>query len=268
MQYVALFWVVLLGLCFGSFVNALVWRIKNKKDFVRERSICVHCKHVLAWYDLVPLFSWLQLRGKCRYCRKPIDDSPLVELATTLLFVGSYVWWPMTLAAWGEYLFFAMWLLQATGLVALAVYDLKWMLLPNKILYPMTILAVIMRFVEALFISGSLLPLREMLLGMVVGGGFFWLIFQISSGRWIGGGDVKLGFYMGALLNPASVLLAIMLSFYIASAYLLPMMLVGKVSRKSKIPFGPFLIVGLIIMILFGANVTDLTRALYGLPQL
>ena len=77
----------MVGLAFGSFVNALVWRIRHKRDFVSERSECTHCHHVLAWNDLIPVLSWLMLRGKCRYCHKKIDDSPVVEVTTAALFL-------------------------------------------------------------------------------------------------------------------------------------------------------------------------------------
>ena len=101
-------WVIIilawLGLCAGSFVNALVWRLHEQKrskkadkklSILNGRSMCVHCRHELTWYDLIPLFSWLLLRGKCRYCKKPISwQYPIVELATAAVFVLSYIFWP------------------------------------------------------------------------------------------------------------------------------------------------------------------------------
>ena len=91
------------GLIFGSFVNAYVWRFKKRKNWVSERSICPNCKHVLRAKDLVPVLSWLSLRGKCRYCKKPISAQyPAVELFTALLFALSYAFWPysLTLLGW------------------------------------------------------------------------------------------------------------------------------------------------------------------------
>src|SRR4029079_16791155 len=96
-----LFLLVVFGLVFGSFINALVWRLHAGRDWVKERSECTHCHHPLAPKDLVPVISWLWLRGRCRYCHKPIDDSPLVELAVPFLFVLSYCFWPMPLAGVG-----------------------------------------------------------------------------------------------------------------------------------------------------------------------
>ncbi|MFZ1812597.1 MAG: prepilin peptidase, partial [Candidatus Saccharimonadales bacterium] len=130
----------LLGLCFGSFVNALVWRIRKKRDIVRERSECTHCHHILAWYDLVPVVSYLLLRGRCRYCRKPIDDTPLTELATALLFVISYLAWPYQLATVADWSLVVLWLVLLVGLVALADYDIRWYLLPDVIVFPLIVL--------------------------------------------------------------------------------------------------------------------------------
>ena len=110
--------VAFLGLLFGSFVNALVWRLRKKRDFVKERSECTHCHHVLEWYDLVPVLSWLSLGGKCRYCHKKIDDSPLTEIGVSVAFAISYAWWPFGFSAAG-------WALLVLWLVAL-VFSLRY----------------------------------------------------------------------------------------------------------------------------------------------
>src|SRR5665213_1631023 len=122
---------IVVGICLGSFVNALVWRIheqaketrRKKPDqaylkqlsISRGRSMCSACHHELAVKDLVPVLSWLSLGGKCRYCRKPIPDNPLVELATSLLFVASYLWWPLELSSTAQISQFGLWLLLVVG---------------------------------------------------------------------------------------------------------------------------------------------------------
>ena len=154
MVYVIL---VLLGLCFGSFVNALVWRIKSKKDWVKARSVCVNCKHQLSVLDLVPVLSWIFLRAKCRYCKKPISiQYPLVELLTAGLFIASYHWWPYVISTdISSWLPFAVWLVCVVGLVAMAVYDLRWMIIPDKIVVPLIALATTLAAVEAIFLGGG-----------------------------------------------------------------------------------------------------------------
>jgi len=260
---------VLLGLCFGSFVNALVWRIhvqskggKSKKNaeysISKGRSMCVHCKHVLAAKDLIPIFSWIYLRGKCCYCGKQISwQYPMVEAVTALLFVISYLFWPYEIAGIGV-VSFAAWLMILVGLVALLIYDIKWMLLPNRIIFFLYWLAgvyVVARVVE----SSSLSSVSDYAMGVVIGGGIFYLLFQISSGRWIGGGDVKLGFLLGALVGSGYfALLLLFIASVLGSLYSLPLLAAKKANKSSRIPFGPFLIISAIVVVLFGNSLTDM----------
>lgn len=260
---------VLLGLCFGSFVNALVWRIhvqskgrKSKKNakysISKGRSMCVHCKHVLAAKDLIPIFSWVYLRGKCRYCGKQISwQYPTVEAVTALLFVISNLFWPYEITGIGV-VSFAAWLMILVGLVALLIYDIKWMLLPNRIIFFLYWLAgvyVAARVVE----SGTLSSVSDYAMGVVIGGGIFYLLFQISSGRWIGGGDVKLGFLLGALAGSGYfALLLLFIASVLGSLYSLPLLVAKKANKSSRIPFGPFLIISAIVVVLFGNSLTDM----------
>lgn len=261
--------IIFLGLCFGSFVNALVWRIaEQEKPFKKRaakdkdlsitkgRSMCPHCKHTLAWFDLVPVASWLSLRGRCRYCTKHIGlQYPLVEVATALLFGLSYVYWPSGLEESVQVGIFALWLALLTILVALSVYDLKYMLLPNKLVVAAGAFVAFMVAILC-FNEMSLLPVRDALLGLLAFGGVFYVLFQISDGRWIGGGDVKLGFVLGALLaSPTLSALAIFMASFLGSFIALVGMARGKLSIKTRIPFGPLLIMGTIITYFFGNSV-------------
>ena len=257
--------IVVLGLCFGSFINALVWRlheqtkkskIKNHElSIIKGRSMCPHCYHELAWYDLVPVLSWLQLRGKCRYCRKPIPDSPLVELVSALLFILSYLYWPMAFDTKGTTLF-VFWLIFLIGLIALDLYDLKWLILPNKITYLLTAMAFMQSFVLIVAFSGHVKHLEQILLSAILGGGIFYFIFQVSSGKWIGGGDVKLGLLIGLLLaDPGLTFLVIFIASLLGTAFSLPLIAANKLNKTSHIPFGPFLIMATIIARLFGLSI-------------
>lgn len=250
---------VLLGLALGSFVNALVYRLKNHQySIAKGRSICPNCKHALSALDLIPVFSWLSLRGKCRYCHKPISwQYPIVELATALLFVASYAFWPKEIIGW-EWLQFAGWLAAITGFAALIVYDLRFMLLPNKIIFPLMGLAVFGVIAE-IFVKSSTEPGKSALYGLLVGGGLFYVLFQLSNGSWIGGGDVKLGFLLGILVGgPELALVMLFFASFMGTLVTLPFLVSGRLTPKTRIPFGPFLIMGAIISQLFGSEIIEL----------
>jgi prepilin signal peptidase PulO-like enzyme (type II secretory pathway) len=262
---------LLLGLCFGSFVNALVWRLhqqasqkhptkKQKQDLsiLRGRSMCVHCHHTLAWYDLLPVVSWVSLRGTCRYCKKPISwQYPVVETLTAASFVGSYLVWPYGWEAAGV-LLFAVWLVFLVGFMALAVYDLKWMELPNKIVYPLIGLAVIQVGLKAAVYQNPSSAAMDALVGFITIGGLFYALFQVSGGRWIGGGDVKLAFMIGPLVGgPVNSLLVIFLASCLGSLVSLPLIARKSLRATSRIPFGPFLLVATVVAYTYGERIAD-----------
>lgn len=269
---------ILLGLALGSFVNAWVWRVyqqnlpKKKRagtdkelSVVTGRSMCPDCKHTLAWYDMLPVVSWIMLRGKCRYCKKPVHRQyPVVELAVAGLFVCSYIFWPEELLGLADQVIFASWLAALVGLVALAVYDIRWMLLPNKIVLAVGILAAIGATVRIIAADKPLNGILLLLGSVAVAGGVFYILFQISDGKWIGGGDVKLGLVLGLLL--ASPVLAFLMLF-IASLLGLLFALPGIVTRRrnltSKLPFGPFLIAGTVFTQLFGVGLVAWYSAMF-----
>ncbi|HYH75161.1 MAG TPA: prepilin peptidase [Candidatus Saccharimonadales bacterium] len=243
-----------LGLILGSFVNAFVWRLHEGRDWVRERSECTHCHHTLAPKDLIPVLSWLSLRGKCRYCHAKIHDNPLTEIAVPALFVISYLAWPLALTGAGLFQF-VLWCIFIVGFVALAAYDFRWFLLPNKIVFPLIGLAIVQVAVVAVW-TMNWKVLVAALLGTLVVAGIFYLLFQVSHGTWIGGGDVKLGVVLGLLAG--GFLEGFLLLFVASLAALVatvPALLQGKAGRKSHVPFGPFLIIGLIVVVLFGHRI-------------
>ncbi|HSX18183.1 MAG TPA: prepilin peptidase [Candidatus Saccharimonadales bacterium] len=254
-----------LGLCAGSFVNALVWRIKNNKDFVKSRSQCVHCGHELAAIDLIPVLSWLLLRGRCRYCGKPISQQyPIVELIAAVTFVVSFIFWPGGVYGAGDWVLFVTWLLTSIGLLALLIYDLKWMLLPNKILYPTLLVATAGRLIYiASFDARFLHALLQWVLSVLVASGIFWAIFMFSNGRWIGYGDVRLGLITGTVLaDPQKAVLMIFLASLLGTILTLPALLRGRKAITTRIPFGPFLIAATGLTLLFGSDLIERYRRL------
>ena len=179
MMYIGLF---ILGILFGSFINALVWRLHEQLDddgnpkkltkkqakelsITKGRSMCPHCHHELAPKDLVPIVSWLMLGGKCRYCSKPISiEYPAIELLTGLLFVISYAFWPYGFGSSWLVVWFITWLIVLIGLIALAIYDIKWMLLPDKIVFKLY-LVVFFSYIIQLALGRPVSAIATALLG-------------------------------------------------------------------------------------------------------
>lgn len=256
-----------LGLVFGSFINALVERIHNKKSFVRGRSYCDHCKHSLSALDLIPIISWLALRGRCRYCKRPVSiQNPLVEFGLALVLAGSYHYWPSDLSG-GEWLIFTSWAVALVGLIALLVYDWRFMLLPNRLIYPTLFIVGAGRLAYIVgFEADKIGSLKQWGLSLLVASGFFWLIYVMSKGRWIGFGDVRLGWITGTLLaDPANSLLMIFIASFLGTIYVLPILAMKKTKLTSKVPFGPFLIAAAILCMLFGGEIIGWYKGLVGL---
>lgn len=248
-----------IGLAFGSFVGAFTWRLHERKNFVSDRSECERCHHKLGALDLIPLFSWLALRGKCRYCHAPIGYSaPLLEVTMAVLFVGSYLVWPLVFDTWQAYVSFGLWLVYLVGLMALMVYDLRWMLLPNAIIFPLIGVAIadsIIRY--SLTGEGTANYLLTTVYGVLVLGGLYWAMYTFSKGKWVGYGDVKLGVFMGIALGFQRSLLALFLANIVGFVVLMPGLMVGRLTRHSRVPFGPFMIIAFILAFLFGDSIID-----------
>lgn len=270
------------GLVLGSFVNALVWRFHeqaklaesgHKKgkptqaelSMLRGRSMCSNCHHELAVKDLVPLFSWLWLRGKCRYCRQSIQDSPWIEAVLPILFVISYLTWPIELQGEGLYLF-GFWLVFLVGFMALTSYDLRWYLLPNRIVFPLMGLAGLQVIGQLIWFEGDSRLLADTALGVLIASGIFYGLYILSKGNWIGGGDVKLGVVLGVLAGAAlPAMLVLFIASLLGTLVALPQLISGKAGRASKIPFGPYLMAATFIVVLYGDWLIDAYYGLFGL---
>jgi len=268
-----------LGVILGSFVNALVWRLHEQAALVgkkgkatverrqalsitKGRSMCPHCGHELAAKDLVPVASWLWLRGKCRYCRTSISwQYPLVELVAGGLFVASYLAWPLTFVG-ADLFVFGCWLVFVVGFVALTVYDLRWFTLPDRIVLPLVALAALQTCVAALW-RGNWADLYAPLLGAVIIFGLFWTLYQVSGGRWIGGGDVKLALVLGLLAGtPARAFLVIFGASLLGTCAGLPALVRSKRGLHTRIPFGPYLLLATYLTVLYGAQIISWYRNL------
>jgi len=221
--------------------------------------MCPYCEHTLSAVDLIPVLSWLLLRGKCRYCHRRISlQYPLIELLTASLFVLSYHVWPYGFDLQGDVLLIT-WLVLLVGLISLMLYDFKWMLLPDRLVYPLLAYWAFVTIFLAIVGGNAVDILLGAVLGMLVCGGIFWALFQVSKGKWIGGGDVKLGFLLGMVTGGfIKGFMVIFGASVLGSAVALPLLATKKFNRSSRIPFGPFLIAAAIIVFLFGSRLHDL----------
>jgi leader peptidase (prepilin peptidase) / N-methyltransferase len=252
----------LFGLVFGSAINAIVWRIKVGRSWVHGRSVCPDCGHQLAARDLVPVVSWLMLAGKCRYCRKPIKDHPIVEIVTALAFgLSAYVMQPGTLLEWVKLL---VWLVILVLLLILAVYDDRWMILPDKVMLPLIVLSLVYT-VSLSIVHRSIVPLEHAVLASVIVGAAFYLLVLFSQGRAMGGGDIKLAIAMGLLLGPRATAVAMLVAFNCAAIVGIVLIAARRKGRRDHIAFGPFLVGGTIVAYLYGQAIVTWYLRINGL---
>lgn len=272
----------LLGVSIGSFNGATVWRLRArqlrtdkhegekvnageykqlkqllKAPLHKDRSQCLHCHHTLRWYDLLPLISWAQLKGRCRYCHKPIGKmEPLVEIGTAVIFVASYLFWPYSLATSLEITQFILWLVAVSGLIILFVYDAKWFLLPDRIVFPLMVVAGLS---AAIHIGTAAEPIAAALsafVGCAILSGLYLLLFILSRGAWIGFGDIKLGLVLALLVADWKLaFLTLFAANLIGCILVIPGLLSRKLNHASRVPFGPMLIAACILVMLFGHTV-------------
>jgi prepilin signal peptidase PulO-like enzyme (type II secretory pathway) len=252
LDYLLDIFVFVFGACVGSFLNCVIYRLESKKS-LKGRSFCPHCKHALSWQDLFPVFSFLFLRGKCRYCHKKISiQYPLVELATGILFV--LVFWNLGFVSGfgfraSDFIKLCFMLYIASVLIIIFVYDLKHYIIPDKILFP----AIIISFAYRVFENFAMLG--NYLIAVIIGSGFFFTIWLVSRGKWMGFGDVKLAVLLGLLLGFPNILVGLFLAFFFGAIIGVILMVGQKKGLKSEIPFGPFLITGSFVAIFFGSQI-------------
>lgn len=226
---------VIFGLIFGSFYNVLIFRVPKKISLINpERSFCPVCKHQLSWKDNIPLLSYIFLGGRCRYCGAKISlIYPVIEGSTAIMFLISVF---LVSNIWSM---FSLWILFSGGIIVTAI-DLQTMMIPD--------FAVIMTAIGGLLWAISNNHILLSLISAGVGFGIF-LIIHLASRGGMGFGDVE---YFGALalyLVPFSLVLAILVASVSAICFALPMLLTKKANGKTRVPFGPFLALGVSIAI-------------------
>ena len=253
MIFINFFIIFILGTIIGSFLNVVVLRYNTGLSFAKGRSKCFSCGKTLSWYELVPLFSFLFLRGKCLSCNSKISyQYPVVEFITGLVF--SLIFWKT-----GITILLPFYLVAFSILIAMSVYDIKHKIIPDGMVFSFCVLALVILFINSSLSGSFILPnIWDLLAGPILASffAFFWLI---SSGRWMGFGDAKLALGVGWLLGMIGGVFAIMLSFWIGAIFSLFIILLEKlnlfkwgITMKSEMPFAPFIILSVFIQYFTG----------------
>lgn len=232
----------LYGILIGSFLNVCICRIPNKESIVVHRSHCTSCGTAIRWYDLVPLLSWLLLRGKCRTCKAKISvQYPIVELANGLLYL-------LIMSVCGFNMVSVLYCLASSALLALSVIDWRTFEIP-------------IGFNVFIFVIGIIrmcLDLRHWsnyVIGFFAISGFLMILYILTKGRGIGGGDIKLMAVAGLLIGWKLIILSLMLGCILGSVIHIVLM---KVQGKERmLAFGPYLSIGIYISMLFGTEIID-----------
>lgn len=240
----------ILGTMAGSFLNVVILRLKKNESILKKRSYCPNCKKKLTWYELIPLVSFLIQKGKCRKCKKKISlQYPLVEFFTGLIFLLIAVYY-FGFTFYGLINLVYL-LLVSCFLIVIFVYDLKYYLVADKIVYSAIIL-IFLYDIYLTIVSGELWILTTSIAIALGVGGFFLLLVLISKERWMGMGDVKIGILMGLFFGPFQFLTAFILAFASGALVSVVLLILRKKNLKSEIPFGPFLAGATFITVLWG----------------
>src|SRR3989344_2222653 len=242
--------IFILGLCIGSFLNVVILRLE-KSESIGGRSYCPHCKHPLTWFDLIPVFSFLFLGGKCRYCKAKISwQYPMVEIGTAVIFLLiTNDQLPITNMAGLLNVLFLFYI--SSSLIIIFVYDFYHYIIPDIVLFPAIIVA---------------LPFHvswNYLLAAMLASGFFLCIFFVSHGKWMGFGDVKLAVLLGLILGLPNILAALFLVFFFGAIIGVSLMLLNQKGLKSELPFAPFLILGTFMALFWGPEILNWYMGLF-----
>ena len=264
MDFLTLAFIFTLGTMVGSFLNVVALRLNTGLSALSGRSKCFSCNTTLQWFDLVPILSFIFLLGKCRICKSKISfQYPIVEILSGLIFLGLalkvFYFWPV--------LFFLYYAFVFDLLLVVALYDIKHKIIPNSLVYTFIMLAVLklLFFIYLKHFSLNINDLLNLSSPVLLSLPFAFLWF-VSGGRWIGFGDAKLAFGIGALLGFISGVSAVILAFWIGALWSIGLIVYNwlssnsakigphtksismRVNLKTEIPFAPFLILATIIV--------------------
>lgn len=260
MFYIIIF---VLGLCFGSFVNMLVYRTAVRYELKsppsprlrkgENRSFCDYCGKQLKWYENIPVFSWLIQKGKTKCCQKKLPVSyPVVELMMGILFLIIN----LKFEIFNQFLNFQTLFQFLIGLIIIvllvfsAVFDWKYMILPD-------FSTVILVICGLILIWASYASPLQYFLSALVASGFLLVLNLITKGKGMGMGDVKLAIFMGLFLGYPKIIVAFYVAFIVGAIFGIILIIFKKAKKRSHIPFGPFLILGTFVAWVWGSNIIE-----------
>ena len=251
MYYLALFF---FGIICGSFANVCIYRLPKNKSIVTGRSFCPKCKKKIIWYDNIPLLSFILLKSKCRFCKKPINSQYfIVELITAISFVSIYYFFGLTLAAL---------LLSKLSVFFIIIFfiDLKHFIIPNELTFPLMIIGFFKSFDPNL--NQTIFPnYINSLIGGVFGYLIIWLIIffykKVRKKEGMGLGDAKLLAVVGFWFGWFSIPFTIFMSSVVALIFVLPSLINKSRKMSSQIPFGPYIIIAVIFYVSFSNQIKN-----------
>lgn len=239
---IVLLTIFLFGITIGSFLNVCIYRIPNKEDIVKERSHCMRCGHTLAWYDLIPLFSYIGLRGKCRYCKTKLSiQYPTIEALNGVIYV-------IVVLVTGVSVESLLYCLLGSCLLALSVIDFRTFEIPVGFNIFIAILGIVK-------VATDYIHWPKYLIGLGAVSVVLLIIFYLSNGRAIGGGDVKLMAACGLLLGWQNIIFAFLLGCVLGSVIHVLRM---KISHEDHVlAMGPYLSMGVFVAAMWGDKIIN-----------
>ena len=234
--------IFLFGIVIGSFLNVCIYRIPKKEDIVKINSHCMTCNYKLKWYDLVPIFSYIFLGGRCRKCKTKLSiQYPLIEGLNGILYV-------LVVAVNGVTMESLLYCLMFSALVTLSVIDFRTYEIPFGInLFILTLGLVRLALDYRNFL--------DYLIGFISVSGFLYLLFLLTKGRGIGGGDIKLMAVAGLLIGWQNIIIALFVGCILGSIIHISLMIILK--KERMLAFGPYLSLGIFLAMLYGKPLFD-----------
>lgn len=246
------------GASIGSFLNVLIDRLP-KEESINGRSHCDFCGKKIAWYDLFPIISFFILGGETRCCRKKLSwQYPIVEMITGGIYVLVFKDSPYFESLTRSVLILSI----LSSLIVIFVSDLKYHLISDYILLTLFVLSIFFHLSD--FVWVGIKPTPTLIVSGLAVAFPIWLIYFISKERAMGLGDVYLAAIMGFLLGWQAGFLALYIAFITGAIYGLTVMIFKNKKLKSKIAFGPFLVIGTIIMLFWGERIIEIIKRMYG----